>query len=68
MSSDLTAPAKQFTMEHVLSSIHYYRCHSYMQLLAIVNTLPDFVAKHNKVTAIDREREREREGGRESTL
>ena len=55
-------------MEHVLSSIHYYRCHSYMQLLAIVNTLPDFVAKHNKVTAIDREREREREGGRESTL
>jgi len=38
-----------FTMEKVLSRIHYYRCHDYVELLATVYLLPDFIKNHPKV-------------------
>ena len=57
LSLDMSSSAKQFTMEHVLRSIHYHRCYGYLELVAIINTLPDFITKHNKVVWIGREGE-----------
>lgn len=41
-----------FNIEKVLSHIHYFRCHDYVQLIALVHTLDDFIRKHNKVKLI----------------
>ena len=38
-----------FSLETVLSSIHLYRCHDYLELLATINILPDFIQLHPKV-------------------
>ena len=38
-----------FTLEQILSGIHVFRCHDYIELLALVNLLPDFVRENNKV-------------------
>ena len=37
------------TVERVLSGIHYFRCHDYLELVALVNILPEFIAQHPKV-------------------
>ncbi|VDI78263.1 RAD51-like protein 2 [Mytilus galloprovincialis] len=42
----------QFTTEKVLSRIHYYRCHDYVELLATVHLLPDFIKDHPKVKLV----------------
>ena len=63
LSLDMSSSAKQFTMEHVLRSIHYHRCYGYLELVAIINTLPDFITKHNKVVWMGREGEVRREWG-----
>ncbi len=39
----------ELTVEKVLSRIHYYRCHDYIELVALVNLLPDVVRLHPKV-------------------
>ena len=42
--------ARQFTLEYILSGIHYFRCHDYLELVALVNILPEFLKEHSKVT------------------
>ncbi|KAK3083621.1 hypothetical protein FSP39_000413 [Pinctada imbricata] len=41
-----------FTTENVLSHIHYYRCQDYIELLATINLIPDFIKKRPKVKLI----------------
>ena len=41
--------AEEFTLDKVLAGIHYFRCHDYIELVALVNILPQFVAQHPKV-------------------
>lgn len=43
---------KQFTVDYVLSRIHYFRCQDYIELLAIVQLLPEFVHQHSNVKLI----------------
>ena len=38
-----------FTTESVLSNLHYFRVHDYVELLAVVHLLPDFIKEHPKV-------------------
>ena len=37
------------SLETVLSSIHLYRCHDYLELLATIHILPDIIKQHPKV-------------------
>ena len=41
--------SSQFTLEAILAGMHYYRCHDYLELVALINLLPDFIATHTKV-------------------
>lgn len=41
----------QFTLEAILSGIHYFRSHDYLELVALVNLLSEFVSTHPKVAA-----------------
>ncbi|XP_021370414.1 DNA repair protein RAD51 homolog 3-like [Mizuhopecten yessoensis] len=41
-----------FTPERVLSRMHYYRCHDYIELLATIHLLPDFIKQHSKVRLV----------------
>ncbi|KAJ7308835.1 hypothetical protein JRQ81_008105 [Phrynocephalus forsythii] len=43
---------KTFSLESVLSSIYYFRCHDYVELLAQVHLLPDFLSGHPKVRLV----------------
>ncbi len=45
----MDAGLKEFTVEKVLSGIHYYRCHDYIELVALINLLPEVVKLHPKV-------------------
>ena len=40
---------RSFTMESILAGIHYFRCHDYVQLLALSHILPEFLHEHPKV-------------------
>ena len=40
---------EEFSLETVLSGIHCHRCHDYLELVATVNLLPEFIAQHPKV-------------------
>lgn len=42
----------EITMESVLSGVHFYRCHDYVELLATVHLLPEFIKKHPKVNIL----------------
>ena len=44
------AALSSFTLEKILSGIHVFRCHDYVELLALVNLLPDFLREHSKVS------------------
>ena len=44
---EMKQAASQYTVEKVLSSIHHYRCHNYIELIAVVNILPEFVQQQN---------------------
>lgn len=46
------AELKDFTTEKILSGIHYFRCHNHVELLALVNLLPEFLSKNPKVKLI----------------
>ncbi|XP_044286062.1 DNA repair protein RAD51 homolog 3 isoform X3 [Varanus komodoensis] len=37
-----------FSLENILSHIYYIRCHGYVELLAEVYLLPDFLSEHSK--------------------
>ncbi len=41
--------ASDFTLDKILAGIHYFRCHDYVELVALVNILPQFIAQHPKV-------------------
>ncbi|XP_073091466.1 DNA repair protein RAD51 homolog 3 isoform X5 [Manis javanica] len=40
---------EDFSLENILSHIYYFRCHDYIELLAQVYLLPDFLSEHSKV-------------------
>lgn len=39
-------------MENILSHIYYFRCRDYIELLAQVYLLPEFLSEHSKVGVI----------------
>lgn len=41
-----------FTLKHILKGIHVFRCHDYVQLLALSHTLPDFLKENGKIKVI----------------
>ncbi|CAH1231070.1 DNA repair protein RAD51 homolog 3-like [Branchiostoma lanceolatum] len=41
-----------FTVEHILSRIHFYRVHDWVELVALVNILPEFLQQHPKVRLV----------------
>ena len=44
--------SNQFTLESILAGMHYFRCHDYVELVALVNLLPEFVSSHSKVRTL----------------
>lgn len=44
--------ARRFNFESVLRGIHTYRCHDYVQLIALSHLLPEFIIEHPKVKII----------------
>ncbi|XP_058967481.2 DNA repair protein RAD51 homolog 3 [Pocillopora verrucosa] len=48
----LNEALKKFHMESILSRIYVFRCHDYMQLIALSHVLPDFLEEHPKVKLI----------------
>lgn len=48
-ASEMMKVVKDFTLESVLKGIHYFRCHDYIELVALVNILPQFLSQHRKV-------------------
>ena len=51
-SLEMKQTASKYTIESVLSSIHCYRCHNHIELIAIVNILSDFIKQHNQVITL----------------
>ncbi|KAL5016132.1 hypothetical protein ScPMuIL_005721 [Solemya velum] len=49
---DMLKVMGQFTMESVLSRIHYFRCHDYVELLSNVHLLPKFLKEHPTVKLV----------------
>ncbi|KAL9981947.1 hypothetical protein ACROYT_G010715 [Oculina patagonica] len=43
---------KKFQVKSILSKIYVFRCHDYMQLIALSHVLPDFLIEHSKVKLI----------------
>ncbi|KAE8624938.1 hypothetical protein XENTR_v10006099 [Xenopus tropicalis] len=41
-----------FTLNEILSQIYYFSCHDYIELLAQINLLPDFLSSHPKVKLV----------------
>ena len=44
-----TEALKKFQVESILAKIYVFRCHDYMQLIALSHILPEFLAEHLKV-------------------
>lgn len=47
--SDHLKALETFSLESILSHIYYFRCRDYIELLAQVYLLPDFLSEHSKV-------------------
>ncbi|KAK2494332.1 hypothetical protein MC885_021569 [Smutsia gigantea] len=43
---------EDFSLENILSHIYYFRCRDYIELLAQVYLLPDFLSEHSKVRLV----------------
>ena len=41
--------ATSLNIETILNGIHYYRIHHYIEQVALVNILPQFLEKHKQV-------------------
>ncbi|XP_019620165.1 PREDICTED: DNA repair protein RAD51 homolog 3-like [Branchiostoma belcheri] len=41
-----------FTVEHILSRIHFYRVHDWVELVALINILPEFLQQHPKIRLV----------------
>lgn len=50
--SDHLKALETFSLESILSHIYYFRCRDYIELLAQVYLLPDFLSEHSKVRVI----------------
>lgn len=48
----LNGALKKFHVESILSRIYVFRCHDYVQLIALSHVLPDFLVEHSKVKLI----------------
>ena len=35
-----------FSLQNILKKIHVFRCHDYIQLIALSNTLPEFIKEN----------------------
>jgi len=46
------AKLEEFTLENILSHIHYYRIHDYIEQIALFNTLDDFLQSHPLVRLV----------------
>lgn len=49
---DLQDTLKNISLESFLSKIHLYRCHDYVQLVALSHILPKFLSEHSRVKLI----------------
>ncbi len=49
---DMIEKSTQYTMEYILGRIHYYRCHTYLQLIALTNILHTFISEHSSVSLL----------------
>ncbi|XP_075051171.1 DNA repair protein RAD51 homolog 3 isoform X2 [Mixophyes fleayi] len=43
---------QRFTLNNILSHIYYFCCHDYIELLAQIHILPEFLAQHSKIKLI----------------
>ena len=50
--TDAADVASRYTLEHILARIHYFRCHGYLELVAMVNNLPHFLSTHKRVSGV----------------
>ncbi|KAI0223234.1 DNA repair RAD51-like protein 3 [Lamellibrachia satsuma] len=41
-----------FTLESILGGIHYFRCHDYVELIAVIHILPKFLVDHANVRLV----------------
>ncbi|KAG8451752.1 hypothetical protein GDO86_003808 [Hymenochirus boettgeri] len=51
-NEDQLKAMQTFTLDDILSRIYYYSCHNYIELLAQIILLPDFLKDHTKVKLI----------------
>ncbi|XP_067682068.1 DNA repair protein RAD51 homolog 3-like isoform X2 [Haliotis asinina] len=51
-SDDVKEAASNFSLEKLLSGIHYFRCHDYIELLSTVHILPKFLSENKKVKLV----------------
>lgn len=49
---DHKAAMDTFSLDSILAHIYYFRCHDYVELLAQVHLLPDFLWQHSKVKVV----------------
>ena len=49
-SDDEKIAAASLNIESILNGIYYYRIHHYIEQVALVNILPQFLEQHKKVT------------------
>lgn len=49
---ELRQCAQEFTLDKILDGIHYFRCHDHVELVALVNILPQFRCQHPKVRLV----------------
>ncbi|XP_074641737.1 DNA repair protein RAD51 homolog 3-like isoform X2 [Tubulanus polymorphus] len=47
-----TEECRDFNLESVLKAVYCFRCHDYIELVALIHTLPDFLKEHSKVKLI----------------
>ncbi|XP_068124737.1 DNA repair protein RAD51 homolog 3 isoform X2 [Hyperolius riggenbachi] len=43
---------QRFTVRNILSQIYYFHCQDYVELLAHIHALPDFLVQHSKVKLV----------------
>ncbi|KAK7485386.1 hypothetical protein BaRGS_00023334 [Batillaria attramentaria] len=49
---DNSLDVDSYNFESILSGIHYFRCHDYIELLATLHTLTNFIQQHPKVKLV----------------
>jgi RAD51-like protein 2 len=52
MPDDVETPVENLTRDNLLKGVHYFRCQDYVQLLALMHILPDFLKEHSQVRVV----------------